>query len=118
MEIEGIEICEFYPFRELTKLLPGRRRGEKVSERTLERWRDDGVQRGNCRVKLHVIRLGNDWFTCDTWVKDFVAACNAEPANTSDSESRKPRTPSQRDRVSANARAQLDDLWTSKKKRS
>ena len=113
MEIHGIDIREFYPCAMLSETVPGRRHGRKVSVRTVERWRCNGLQRGDKRIKLRVIRLGNDLHTCDKWLEEFFQAGNLE-SDFDASQTASPRTPSQRENESAAARKKLDAIWKPK----
>ena len=114
MDIDGIVMSEFYPCATLCEKLPGRRPGQHVCSRTVERWRRDGLQRGGTRIKLRAIRLANDFYTCDRWLKDFLVSGNPDD-NAAPVETGRPRTPSQRERASADARKSLDEMWQSKR---
>ena len=117
MDIDGIDINEFYPYSDASRHIPGRRTGKKISKRTVERWRCHGVLRDGVRVRLRATLIGGGWHTCDTWVREFIAALNRGGAASNDPVTARvvgPRTPSQRERASATARRRLDQLWKRK----
>src|ERR1022692_4673878 len=110
MLIHGIDLNEFYPYRQACKKLPGRVSGKPINERTIERWCQDGLKKGLIRVKLRVIRLGNDIFTCDSWLNEFLETLNAEQ-NVHAEDAETPRTRKQRESSSVDARNQFDAVW-------
>jgi len=58
------------PLRDAAALLPGRRKGTKVNIATLWRWKTKGA-RG---VVLETVRIGNQNYTTEQAVRDFIAA--------------------------------------------
>jgi hypothetical protein len=116
VDIEGIPVSEFYPYLRAAEKIEGRRPGKKVSRRTLERWRHDGVVRNGVRVRLRVVRLlGTDYYTCDRWLQAFVAVLN-ETTEPTGMGGPTPRTPGQRVQASRNARRRLDERWAAKRR--
>jgi hypothetical protein len=108
MEIDGIAIGAFYPLAELPARmnLPGRRPGKRISVRTLERWRLQGLRGGT--VRLRVASVGGTYVTCDQWVADFLRVLNGTSESASLVHTPTMRTPGQRQRDSQDARAQLE----------
>jgi hypothetical protein len=114
MQIHGIDMKDLFPYREASKKVPGRRPGSNVSERTIERWCQEGLQKGQTRIKLRVVRLGNDLFTCESWLMAFIEELSSD-LDVERGGGEQPRTPKQRKGVSSDARKQLDDLWKKNK---
>jgi hypothetical protein len=115
MDIEGIPITEFFPYMQAAAKLPGRRAGKRMSKRTIERWRHDGILKNNERIRLRAVRLfGTDWYTCDRWLETFRSALS-EPDEPVASNEATPRTPTQRERASHDARRRLDALMGSRR---
>ena len=115
MDIEGIPVTEFYPYMRAAEKIPGQLPGKPISKRTVERWRSRGIRRGGVWVKLRTIRLSGDWYTCDAWVQAFRAELNRVDAQASGNEA-PPRTPSQREKASCDARRRLDAMWARTRK--
>jgi hypothetical protein len=116
MEIEGIPIAEFFPYMQAAAKLPGRRVGKTLNKRTIERWRHGGILKNNVRIRLRAVRLfGTDWYTCDRWLETFLSALSEPDEPVADNEV-PPRTPTQRERASRDARRRLDELMGSRKR--
>jgi hypothetical protein len=64
---------------EAARLIPGRKAGKSLGVNTLHRWASRGVRGVTLRSRL----VGGHRMTTRTWLADFLAALNGEPAAVS-----------------------------------
>jgi len=98
---------EFLTLTEATKLIPGRKAGERVSVGTVWRWCIRGIRNG---IKLKSVMIGGQRCTTRLWLQDFIEAINPSLSSSSQMTAT-PRTPLQRERESERAKEELDRLW-------
>lgn len=105
MQIDGVNILDLYPLRRAAAKIPGRRPGKRVSLRTLQRWRTDGIRDGS--IRLHTVWCGGQFMTCDAWVAEFMTALNSTPEHEPQINAPHRRTPGQRQRAAEHAKSEL-----------
>jgi hypothetical protein len=102
--MDEIPLDQLFPLALAAKKIPGRRPGKSISRSTLERWRTKGL-RG---IVLQTVRVGATVCTCDAWIREFVERSNTDRSHGSAPEA---RSPNQRERAAAQARARLEAAW-------
>jgi hypothetical protein len=86
---------------EAQRMLP-KREGKAPHLLTIRRWIASGVRGSSGQVKLRAFRVGRNWFTRVSWVRDFIANLTDGMdgmdggATSGSSEPTKPRRPSRR----------------------
>src|SRR5262245_22295980 len=102
------------PFAKLAEELPPARSGKKCHLSTLIRWATKGARGpGGQQVRLEAARLGHRWVSTREALARFMAALTPRPIqNPTESPvaSEEPRTPSQRQRASDRAAAELERI--------
>jgi len=126
MEYDGVPITDFYPYREAARKLPGRNPGQRISERTLQRYRTQGVRRREGMIRLRALKIGSDWHTCDRWVEEFLRLINSDSAPAAPkgaatlaqttSARVAARSPRRQERGAEAAKRELARMWERKQK--
>jgi len=89
---------------------PPYRQDRPVNPSTLWRWISAGVKLPDGhRIKLGAVRLSGRWLTSVEAIERFIAAQTPNPDNTP-AEAPSPRTPKQRQRASAKAASELEQM--------